>query len=131
MGIIQDNIGTILTGVSGAIGSIIAFFSGRRQKKAKDKEAEASAIQSIQATYDVFSADMKEKYDELKSELSELKSENKDQRSDLRALQKDNSKLHLEVAQLTRENHELKQMVAELRLENATLQEELKKYRKK
>ena len=131
MGIIQDNIGTILTGVSGAIGSIIAFFSGRRQKKAKDKKAEASAIQSIQATYDVFSADMKEKYTELKSELKEIKDENKTQRATLRDLQKDNSKLHVEISELTRENHELKQMVAELRLENATLQEELKKYRKK
>lgn len=131
MGFIQDNIGVILTGLTGAVGSIAGFFSGRRQKKAKDKEAEATAIQSIQASYDIFSADMKEKYQELKLELSDLKAENKDQRSDLRALQKDNSKLHLEVAQLTRENHELKQMVAELRLENATLQEELKKYRKK
>lgn len=131
MSFIQENIGVIVTGVTGAATSIGAFFTGRKQKQAQDKQAEATAIQSIQASYDLFSADMKEKYQELKIELREIKEENKTQRSDLRNLQKDNSKLHLEVAQLTRENHELKQMVSELKLENSTLQNELKKYRKK
>jgi len=131
MGFLQENIGVILTGVTGAIGSVAGFFTGRKQKASKDKEAESNALQQMQKAYDAFSVDMKEKYTELKTELREIKDENKTQRADLRGLQKDNSKLHLEVAQLTRENHELKQMVAELKSENSTLQNELKKYRKK
>lgn len=131
MSFFEDNLGVIVTGATGVGTSIMAFFTGRKQKQSKDKQAEATAVQSIQASYDIFTSDMKEKYQELKTELREIKDENKTQRQDLRYLQKDNSKLHLEVAQLTRENHELKQMVSELKLENSTLQNELKKYRKK
>lgn len=131
MSFFSDNLGVILTGVTGGIGSVVAFVTGRKQKASKDKEAESNALQQMQKAYDLFSADMKEKYTELKEELKEIKEENKTQRRDLRSLQKDNSTLHLEVAQLTRENHELKQMVSELRQENTILQNELKKYRKK
>jgi len=131
MSFISDNLSVIITGLTGTIGSIVAFFGGKKVKKSKEKETESNALQQMQKAYDTFTADSNEKYNALKAELNEIKQENREQRRDLRTLQKDNSKLHLEVAQLTRENHELKQMVAELRGENQSLQNELKKYRKK
>lgn len=132
MSFFSDNLGLIISSIFGTTGGgLFGWFAGKKQRKAKDTEAENTAVQSIQKSYDLFTSDMKQKYEELKLEIKDLKTENKDQRSDLRALQKDNSKLHLEVAQLTRENHELKQMVAELKQENTTLNNELKKYRKK
>jgi chromosome segregation ATPase len=123
----------VVTGALGLTtsGGILGIFFDRKKRQNEAKQSESNALQTMQKAYDTFTADMKEKYDSVKTEMVEVKNENREQRSDLRALQKDNSKLHLEVAQLTRENHELKQMVAELRQENIKLLKELEKYKKK
>ncbi len=62
----------IVTGFISLITGIIAYVTGRRRTEADTKQAEGSALETIQAVYDKFAADTKVKIDELNSEISNL-----------------------------------------------------------
>ena len=50
----------------GVLGSVIAFFGGRKLKKAEETKSTSDALTSMQATYDTWVNDLKLRYDELK-----------------------------------------------------------------
>jgi len=131
MSVFSDNLGIIITGITGAIGGIVAFFGGKNLKKSEEKTKESTANIEIGKAYqqmaeqnNEFMKSLRERVDFQTREIEGFKEENRDQRKDLKAL-------HSEMSALTNENNNLKQMVVELKLENKNLLEELKKYRKK
>jgi septal ring factor EnvC (AmiA/AmiB activator) len=116
--------------ITGLLGSVIAFFGGRKLKQTEHKNKEANALQSMQETYDKWTADTNKQIDVLMSELTDVKKENIAQREDLRLLHKDNRSLHNQLTALSKENNELRSQLAELKRHNESLIKRLKKYEK-
>lgn len=56
--------------ISGAIAAIFAFFGGLKLKKIEVQRQGATALGSMQIAYNEFVVDQKERYKELKEELS-------------------------------------------------------------
>lgn len=112
------------------VAPVIGYFTGKKIQKSNEKQTEADALSTIQTVYDKLTKQIEKEVDNFKTEIADLKQENRDQRADLRALQKDNSNLHLEVSKLMQENNKLKQMVAELKAENEILRKRQNERRK-
>ena len=58
-----------------AIGGVGAYFGGRKLKRIEEKKAGSDAVVSMQAAYNEFVLDQKERYTELKEELNYVRSE--------------------------------------------------------
>ena len=131
MGFLQDNLGIIITGFTGFITSVFAFFKGRKQLQSDNKKSEAGALESTQSVYDTLTRHMEKSLNDMKEEIKDVKTENVEQRKEMRKLQADNRNLHIEISNMMKENNELKDMVRKLSSENEKLYAELSKYRKK
>ena len=107
--------------ITGVLGSVIAFFGGRKMKHTQHKNSEATALQNMQKTYDKWTADTNKRIQNLQDELTTIKNENIEQRKEMRSLQRDNRSLHNQITALTVENNELKKIVSELKIENEKL----------
>lgn len=79
----------LITGLISLITGIIAYFTGKRMTEAETKKAEGSALETIQAVYDKFTADTKAKVDELSEEITRLTLKVKGLSLDVNTLEKD------------------------------------------
>lgn len=75
--------------IAGAFSAIVAYLGGLRTKKYNEKKENASALESMQKTYDTFVNDQTERYNELKEELRFLRDEYKSLRSENKELKKE------------------------------------------
>ena len=83
--------------VVGFVGSVIAFFGGRKLKKAEETKSTSDALTSMQATYDTWVNDFKERYEELKSELKQYREEQLTLRQEILQLRQENNDLRKEL----------------------------------
>ncbi len=113
--------------IIGVVAPVLTFFTGYKFRKADLKKSEADALSNVQSVYDTLTSQIKEDVNHLRSDLKEVKIENRDQRKSLMLLQEDNRKLHREISKLMSENSQLKEELANLRNENEKLRERLKK----
>lgn len=58
-----------------ALGGVGAYFGGLKMKSINEKKAGSDAVISMQAAYNEFVIDQKERYTELKEELNYVRSE--------------------------------------------------------
>ncbi len=65
----------IITGVISLITGAIAYFQGKRTKEAETKQAEGTALETIQLVYDKFAQDTKYRLDEQHAEITLMKEE--------------------------------------------------------
>ena len=79
--------------ITAAIGGVSGWFFTRKQQAAEVKVTEGSALEGMQRAYDRLVEDMNNKFEELKAENAELKSE---------------------IQKLHKENRELKRMLSKL-----------------
>ena len=79
--------------LTGLIASIVAYFGGKKIKKAEENKANSDALTSMQSTYDTFVQDLKQRYDELKEEQRHFRSELIFYKEQIVELQKSNSEL--------------------------------------
>lgn len=93
MNFLQDN-WQILTGL---IGSIVAFFGGRKIRKADETKNTSDALTSMQTTYDTWVNDFKERYEELKHELKIYREEQLQLRNEILQLRNENDELRKEL----------------------------------
>jgi FtsZ-binding cell division protein ZapB len=80
-----------------ALGTVVAWFAGRRTRVAEAKKVESDALTSMQETYDKFVHDLGIRYDELKKEMVNLKFEVDKQRNEIIELTSKNRVLTQEV----------------------------------
>lgn len=106
--------------LTGLVASVVTFFSGFKLKKINEKKEGATALESIQKVYDIFTVQTNRKFDELYMEVAALKKENHEQRGLIRDLQKDNSSLHREVSKLMQKNNQLLLENQELKFKHKT-----------
>ena len=90
---LQDNWQAIL----GVVGSIIAFFGGRKLKKAEETKNTSDALTSMQATYDTWVNDLKLRYDELKEDIKQYRDEQLVLRNEITQLRQENNDLRKEL----------------------------------
>lgn len=95
--------------MAGAIGSIVAFLSGRKLKTIEEKKANSDAVLSMQTVYENFVKDIEERYREMreemqhvKSEVIQLRQENSELRKELRVWENKYNKLRSEFDKLTK-----------------------------
>ena len=81
----------------GVFGSIIAFFGGRKLKKAEETKSTSDALTSMQATYDTWVNDFKSRYDELKEDLKQYRDEQLTLRNEIVQLRQENNDLRREL----------------------------------
>lgn len=74
--LIEEYWGLITT----AIGSIVAWFAGKKIRVAEGKKAETDALKQMQETYDLFVHDLTERYNELRKEMDAMRKEINDLR---------------------------------------------------
>jgi hypothetical protein len=63
----------IITGIISIITGSWAYFQGKRTKEAETKQAEGSALETIQLVYDKFAQDTKARLDEQHYEILKMK----------------------------------------------------------
>jgi cell shape-determining protein MreC len=93
MNLITENWQAIL----GVFGSIIAFFGGKKIKKAEETKITSDALTSMQATYDTWVNDLKLRYDELKEDLKQYREEQLTLRQEILQLRNENIDLRKEL----------------------------------
>jgi cell shape-determining protein MreC len=93
MNLITENWQAIL----GVFGSIIAFFGGKKIKKAEETKSTSDALTSMQATYDTWVNDLKLRYDELKEDLKQYREEQLTLRQEILQLRNENIDLRKEL----------------------------------
>ena len=81
----------------GVLGSAIAFFGGRKLKKAEETKSTSDALTSMQATYDTWVNDLKLRYDELKDDIKQYRDEQLTLRSEIVQLRQENNDLRKEL----------------------------------
>ena len=110
---LKEYIGIIITALIGSIGTLFAFFTGKKKR-------ESNANIEIGKAYMQLAEQAKESITAMRNEVSEIKEENIKQRSDMRLLQKEIGKLH-------RENIRLQRMLNNIEKENKILKLKLNK----
>lgn len=93
MNLLQENWQAIL----GVFGSIIAFFGGKKIKKAEETKSTSDALTSMQSTYDTWVNDLKLRYDELKEDLKQYREEQLTLRNEILQLRNENVDLRKEL----------------------------------
>lgn len=93
MNLITENWQAIL----GVFGSIIAFFGGKKIKKAEETKSTSDALTSMQSTYDTWVNDLKLRYDELKDDLKQYREEQLTLRNEILQLRNENVELRKEL----------------------------------
>ena len=83
--------------LTGVISSVIAFFGGRKMKKAEENKSTADALTSMQQTYDSFVTDFRERYNELKEEIKTFRDEQMVLRTEITQLRAENDNLRKEL----------------------------------
>lgn len=83
--------------ITGIIGAIIAFFSGKKTRQADESKNTSDALTSMQQTYDTWVNDFKNRYDELKSELKVYREEQLQLRKEITQLRNENDELRKEL----------------------------------
>lgn len=83
--------------IIGVFVSIIAYFGGRKSKKADETKNTSDALTSMQQTYDTWVNDFKNRYDELKSELKLYREEQLQLRKEITQLRNENDELRKEL----------------------------------
>lgn len=83
--------------ITGIIGAIIAYFSGKKIRKADETKNTSDALTSMQATYDTWVNDFKARYDELKDELKIYREEQLQLRQEIIQLRGENDELRKEL----------------------------------
>jgi cell shape-determining protein MreC len=91
--LIQENWQALL----GVLGSVFAFFGGRKMKKSEEKKTESDALSTMQTTYDTFVADFRERYNEIKEELKNYREEQLQLRQEIIQLRQENNDLRKEL----------------------------------
>lgn len=81
----------------GVFGSVVAFFGGRKLKKAEETRSTSDALTSMQSTYDTWVNDFKSRYDELKDELKQYRDEQLTLRQEIVQLRQENNDLRKEL----------------------------------
>lgn len=81
----------------GVLGSIIAYFGGRKLKKAEETKNTSDALTSMQATYDTWVNDLKLRYDELKEDIKQYRDEQLILRNEITQLRQENNDLRKEL----------------------------------
>lgn len=84
-----------------AIGGVGAYFGGRKMKRIEEKKAGSDAVVSMQEAYNEFVIDQKERYNELKEELSYV-------RGELRSVKEESKALKIEVSSWKNKYNSLK-----------------------
>lgn len=87
--------------MTGALGIIIAYFSGKRMKRIEEKKASSDAVSSMQLVYDNFVKDIEQRYVDMKKEMQSLKDE-------VHQLRIENDKLRKELRNWELKYHSLK-----------------------
>lgn len=72
-----------------AFGGVGAYFGGRKMKKIDEKKAGSDALSSMQNAYNEFVLDQKERYNELKEELSYVRGELKEVKQESKSLREE------------------------------------------
>ena len=93
MNLLQENWQAIV----GVLGSIIAFFGGKKIKKAEETKSTSDALTSMQSTYDTWVNDLKLRYDELKEDLKQYREEQLALRQEILHLRNENTELRKEL----------------------------------
>lgn len=70
--IILDNLGLIITSLFGG-GSFMAYVLERKKRNIENKQLASDALKTMQDAYDKFTQDSLQRYNELSSEVSDLK----------------------------------------------------------
>ena len=70
--LISENIGTIIATIFGS-GSLYGWFYERRKNKIQEKQLGADALKSMQDAYDKFTEDSLKRYEDLSTEVQDLK----------------------------------------------------------
>lgn len=110
---ILDNIVTII-GYCISIGLFGYIFRDRKKEKSERKNTEASAMDSMQRVYDAFTIDMKERVDEFRLEIENLKGQVKILKEELETEQIKYRKLKQDYLLLEETHEELKTSINNL-----------------
>jgi predicted nucleic acid-binding Zn-ribbon protein len=104
--------------IAGSIMSIFAYFGGKKIKIAEENKATSDALTSMQTTYDVFVNDLRERYNELKEEINNLKSSDIQNRNEIKELRQQNKSLVLELGLWEKKYDVLKSEFEDYKKEN-------------
>lgn len=77
-----------IAGIFGMVGTPLAFIFGRKRTIAETRITQIDAMKNFQTAYDGWVADDKERYAELKAEMSLLKKEAYQQREEMATMRK-------------------------------------------
>jgi mevalonate kinase len=105
--------------LAGLFGSVIAFFSGKKIKKAEENKSTSEALASMQQTYDTFVGDLRERYNELKEEMRFIKEQQLQDRLEIKELQNRNRELSRELKVWEEKYMKLKKEFETYKRENA------------
>ena len=72
-----------------ALGGVGAYIGGRKMKKIDEKKAGSDALNSMQKAYNEFVIDQKERYVELKEELTYVRGELKEVKEESKSLREE------------------------------------------
>ena len=117
--------------IAGTIGTAIAYVFGNKRRKSDDKQAEASAMEVMQRTYDTFVADSKAQYDSLKEQFGELKEKLKVVEERERAGLKDRAMLDGKLEIMGKQVAAYEQTISQLKKQISDLEAELSHYKSK
>ena len=98
---------TVIGGIFGVIGTPLGFLFGRKKAMAETRITQTDAIKNMQAAYDGWVADDKERYAELKAEMALLKKEGYQQREEISAMRKQQQEERKEYQALLRKYTDL------------------------
>jgi regulator of replication initiation timing len=87
--------------MTGVVGIVVAYFSGRRIKRIEEKKASSDAVSSMQLVYDNFVKDIEQRYVDMKQEMQSLKDE-------VQQLRIENDKLRKELRTWEKKYYSLK-----------------------
>lgn len=112
--LIQENWQALL----GVFGSVIAFFGGRKMKKAEETKSTSDALTSMQATYDTWVNDFRDRYNEIKDELKVYRDEQMQLRQEITQLRQENNELRKELKDWEQKYTKLKKEFETYKSEN-------------